>query len=332
MVDDDAVLNRVNDHCVALPFSLDFQQLEDQRHADVLAVLHLLEVARARVVVHGDGDLVHTRQRMQDAKRLLRAPELVGREDVAVLEAQIVFLVEEALALHARHVEDVQLRHDGLEVSGLRVRDVLGLDVLLLDIARQLELLGGDEHEADAGVTAHRGDEGVYRAAEFEVAAETHREVFKAPHLAVDGQKVGERLRGVVVAAVACVDDGHERVHGGDQRRALLGMAHGDDVAVAAHGADRVRHALALGGGRAFRLREAEHLPAEGEHRALKAQTGAGGGLEEEGREDSAVALVRVFGGVVDDVAGGIHQLHDLLLGELQNIDQAFHISLFLLF
>ena len=172
----------------------------------------------------------------------------------------------------------------------------------------------------------------MHRATEFEVAAETDGEVFKASHLAVDGQKVGERLRGVVVTAVACVDDGHERVHGRHQRRALLGVAHGDDIAVTAHGAHGVRHALALGSGRAFRLREAEHLAAEGEHRALKAQTGAGGGLEEEGREDSAVALVRVFGGVVDDVAGGIHQLHDLLLGELQNVDQAFHISLFLLF
>ena len=105
----------------------------------------------------------------------------------------------------------------------------------------------------------------------------------------------------------------------------------GDDIAVTAHGAHGVRHALALGSGRAFRLREAEHLAAEGEHRALKAQTGAGGGLEKEGRKDLAVALVCVFGGVVDDVAGGIHQLHDLLLGEIQNVDQAFHISLFLL-
>ena len=172
----------------------------------------------------------------------------------------------------------------------------------------------------------------MHRATEFEVAAETDGEVFKASHLAVDGQKVGERLRGVVVTAVACVDDGHERVHGGDQRRALLGMAHGDDVAVAAHGADRVRHALALGGGRAFRLREAEHLPAEGEHRALKAQACAGGWLEEERGEDLAVALVRIGGGAVDDVAGGVHQLHDLLRGELHDVDEmAVHISYFLL-
>ncbi len=171
----------------------------------------------------------------------------------------------------------------------------------------------------------------MHRAPELEVTAETDGEVFEAAHLAVDGQKVGECLRGVVVAAVACVDDGHERVHGRHQRRALLGVAHGDDIAVTAHGAHGIRHALALGSGRAFRLREAEHLAAEGEHRALKAQTGAGGGLKKEGREDLAVALVCVFGGMVDDVAGGIHQLHDLLLGELQNVDQAFHISLFLL-
>ena len=60
VVDDDAVLNRVNDHCVALPFSLDFQQLEDQRHADVLAVLHLLEVAGTGVLIHRHRDLIDT--------------------------------------------------------------------------------------------------------------------------------------------------------------------------------------------------------------------------------------------------------------------------------
>ena len=52
----------------------------------------------------------------------------------------------------------------------------------------------------------------------------------------------------MVVAAVPGVDDGHQRVPAGHQGRALLGVAHGDDVRVAGHGAHGVRHALPLAG------------------------------------------------------------------------------------
>ena len=110
------------------------------------------------------------------------------------------------------------------------------------------------------------------RAAELQVAAQTDRQIVQPPLFAVDGHEVGQRLRGVIVAAVARVDDRDLRVHGRDQRRALLGMAHGDDVAVAADDAHGVRDGLALGGGRALRRGDAEHLAAEREHRALKAR------------------------------------------------------------
>ena len=129
------------------------------------------------------------------------------------------------------------------------------------------------------------------------------------------------------MAAVTGVDDGHQRTSGRHEGRALLGVAHGDDVAVTADGADGVRHALALGGGGAVGGGEAQHLSAQRQHGTLEAETGAGGGLEEQSGEDAPVALVGVLGGVVDDVAGGGHQLHDLLGGELQNVDEMFHVS-----
>ena len=106
---------------------------------------------------------------------------------------------------------------------------------------------------------------------------------------------------------------------------ALLGVAHGDDVAVTADGADGVGHALALGGGGAVGGGEAQHLSAQTQHGALEAETGAGGGLEEQGGQNFAVALVGIGGGMVDDVAGGVHQLHDLLRGQLQNVNEMVH-------
>ncbi len=94
-------------------------------------------------------------------------------------------------------------------------------------------------------------------------------------------------------------------VAGGHQRRALLGVAHGDDVGVAADGADGVGHALALGGGGAAGAEEKPStLPAQLEHGALEAQAGAGGGLEEQGGQFFAVAgFAGIGGGMVDDVA-----------------------------
>ena len=267
---------------------------------------------------------------MQDAEILLGVAQLLLGEDVAVLQTEVVFLVEEALALNAGHVENVELGHDGFEVGRLLVGDVVLLERLVLHVAGKLELLGGDENDLDAGVAAQGADEGVDGAAELEVAAEADGQVIEAALFAVDGEKVGQRLGGVVVTAVARVDDGDLRVHGGDQRRALLGVTHGDDVSIAADSAHRVGNALALGGGRAACGREAQHLAAKTEHRGLKAQARAGRGLKEERCEDLAVALVCVGVGVVDDVVGRGDHIVDLLGGQLQNVDQMLHVSSFL--
>ena len=162
-------------------------------------------------------------------------------------------------------------------------------------------------------------------AAEFQVAAQTDGQIIEAALLPVDGQQIRQGLGGVVVATVSGVDDGYQRVAGGHQRSTLLGVAHGDDIAVTADGADGVGHALALGGGGAAGGGEAQHLPAQTQHGALEAETGASGGLEEQGGQYFAVALVGIGGGMVDDVAGGAHQLHDLLRGQLQNVDEMVH-------
>ena len=305
--------------------SSDVQQLQNQRHADVLAVLHLLEVAGTVILIHRHGDLIDTGQGMQDPQVRLGVFQLLRGEDVAVLQAQIVLLVEKPLPLDTGHIEDIQLRHHLIQRGRLDVGDVPALDVLLLDVAGQLQLLRGDEYEADAGIAAHGGHQRVDGAAEFQVAAQADGQIVEAALLPVDGQQIRQGLGGVVVATVSGVDDGYQRVAGGHQRSTLLGVAHGDDIAVTADGADGVGHALTLGGGGAAGGGEAQHLPAQTQHGALEAETGAGGGLEEQGGQYFAVALVGIGGGMVDDVAGGAHQIHDLLRGQLQNVNEMVH-------
>ena len=135
--------------------------------------------------------------------------QLFGREDVAVLQAQVILLVEEALALHAGHVEHVQLGHNRLEIGRLNVFEVLRLKNLLFDVAGQLQLGGRDQRELHVFIARERGDERMDGAAEFQIAAEANREVVQPSLFALYGQQVGQRLSGVVVAAVARVDDRH---------------------------------------------------------------------------------------------------------------------------
>ena len=213
---------------------------------------------------------------MQDAQILLRVFELFRRQDIAVFQTQIVFLVEEALALHAGHVENVKLRHHGFQIGRLLIGDVVLLDDLVFHIARQLQLLRRDKHKLDAGVAAERADERMDRASKLEVSAEADRQIVEAALFAVDCQKVWERLGRMVVSAVACVDDRNLRAHRSDKRRALLRVAHGNDVCVAADRAHRIRYALALCCGRAVSGREAECLTAQAQHGRFKAQSCTG--------------------------------------------------------
>ena len=88
---------------------------------------------------------------------------------------------------------------------------------------------------------AIRGMDG---APELEVAAQADRQISEPALFTLDGEHIGQRLGRVVVAAVARVDNRNCRFHGRDQRRALFGMAHGDNVGIAADGEHGVRNAL----------------------------------------------------------------------------------------
>ena len=157
----------------------------------------------------------------------------------------------------------------------------------------------------NALVAAHGLNQGVNRPAVFQVAAQTDGEVIQPPHFPGNGQQVGKGLGGVVVAAVSGVDDGNGGRLTCHIGCALFGVAHGDDVGVAADDFGGVRHAFALGGGGRAGLAEADDAAAQLQHRGLKAQAGAGGGLKEQRRQLLVGAFVPVVFRVGNDVLGG---------------------------
>ena len=113
---------------------------------------------------HGDhhpprADLVHARQRVQDVGVRASIGHLLLVEDESVFQADIVFFVEEALALHAGHVEEVELVHVGLHLVNFFKWDAFFADHLLADVFRYMQFFGGDEDEADTFVIAEEFDE-----------------------------------------------------------------------------------------------------------------------------------------------------------------------------
>ena len=94
-----------------------------------------------------------------------------------------------------------------------------------------------------------RIDEGMNGAAAFEVAGNRNLHILETLLLRTQRKKIAQRLRRMLVAAVAAVDHRDLRVFGGEPRGAVARVTDDDDVGVVADDSDRVGEALALGGG-----------------------------------------------------------------------------------
>ncbi len=119
------------------------------------------------------------------------------------------------------------------------------------------------------------------------VEAHPHAQRVQAAELALDRVHVDQCLRGVLVGAVAAVDQrhgAHFRRAPGDAGRLV---AQDDQVRVAAHHADRVLDRLALRQRGGLHAAVGDHRRAEARGGGAEAENRARGGLEEQQRHDS---------------------------------------------
>ncbi len=238
-------------------------------------------------------------------------------QDVTVFQADVIFLVEEALFLHAGHVQDVQVGHGILQAAGLLVGDAVGLQHVLDDIIGYSQLFRADEHKADVLEAGHGLDEGVDGATKLQVAAQADGQVVQPAHPAANGHQVGDGLSGVLMAAVAGVDDRDAGITAGAQRGTLLGVAHGDDIGVAGHHTDGVGHALAL----CLRWRRSHWgSPAHGRPGSAwrpQRRGGCGWMARRTGWQVFVLGDVLVGGRIGADAVGQTQQIHDFFLAEV---------------
>ena len=298
-----------------------FQQHENQRHAHIFAVECLTEIGGSGVVVHGHADFVHPGQGMEHAHLLFGQLHFFSGQHIAVLQPLILPGVVKPLPLNPGHVQNVQLGQGIFQGGDLLIGNVQLLENIKPHKARQLQLLGGNQHKFDAGIAAHGLNERVDGAAVFQVAAEADGQVIQVSHLPGDGQQVCQGLGGVVVHSVTGVDDRDACIAGGNIGRAGHGMANGHNVSVAAENLGGVRHALAFGGGGGAGLGEANHIAAQLQHGRLKAEAGAGGRLKKQGSQLLVLAGIPVVFGVGNDVFGSDNEAVDFRYGQIQNAD-----------
>ena len=297
------------------------KQFEDERHTDDFTTEHLGKVSSARVVVHSDRDFVDARQRMQDVHIRLCKLQLLWSQDVAVLQAQVFLFAGKTFPLDTGHVQDVQFRHRLIQTLHLGVRDLLFVQDLFLNIIRYCQFLWRDQHKADAGVAGEGKDERMNGASEFQVAAQTDGQVVQVTLQAVNGHQVGQCLGRMLVTAVARIDDRNRGIHRSDHRRTFLWMTHGSDVCKAADDTDGVSNAFTFSSGGRICRRKTDHAAAQLQHCRLKAQSGAGAWLIEQGSQFFALADFGIFCRILDDVVSYRKQLVDFLNGKIHRID-----------
>ena len=287
--------------------------------------MHLIEISGAGVVVHIRLDLVDAGERMQHRHGGRCHLQQLFVQRIAAFQPQIVLFVEKALLLDAGHVQHIQTRQFGFKVSSLLVVLVQRGQGLVLDVLRDAQLLRRDEHEPVALELAQRGGEGVHRPAELEIAAETDGQMIQPPLALANGHQVNHGLGGVSVAAIACIDNGHTRIHGRPQRRALLGVAHGNDVCIVAYHAGGIGHRFALAGAGKLRPGKAQRLAAQPQHGRLEGKAGAGAGLVEQSGQNAAVAQVGVGRGVGLHPVGKVEQCQLLSQRKAAGLNKMSH-------
>ncbi len=266
------------------------------------AVLCLLEVISLWVGIDVHVDLVDARQRVQNAAVGLGVLQHGVAKHVGVLHLFVFLGVWEAFALDTGHVNDVGVGDGVLQLGVLVVFEVAVLDVLLHH-TRQLKLDGRDEVELRVEV-AHGFHKAMDGAAVFQVANEGNLKVLKRALCLADAVEVKHALGGVLVGAVARVDDRHFRYLGSEAGRALDGVAHDDKVGIAGYHGDGVGERFAFLYTRSSGAAEADDVATQQLDGSLKAQAGAGGRLEEQRGDDAPVqqVLMRVFLKVLGDV------------------------------
>src|SRR5690348_12801507 len=161
--------------------------------------------------------------------------------------------------------------------------------------------------ELDRGAEARqRVDEGMDGAAALEVAGNGDLHIAQVLVLRPQREEVAQRLRRMLVAAVAAIDYRDLRIFGGEPRRTVARMADNDDISVIRDYSYRVGEAFAFCGGTDRRIGAGDIDAAKPQHGTFERQPCTGRWLVKKAGEDE-------FRG---DVGAASDSIGDVIVGE----------------
>ena len=143
---------------------------------------------------------------MQDEHVILCPLHPLRIQNIEIFQTDIIFLVKETFSLDPGHIEDIQTGHNVVQTDIFLIPDPLFLQ-LFCNVIGHPKLRRGDKDEADPFITGQGVDQGMDRAAEFQVAAEADGKIAQPSFQRTDGMQVGQGLGRVLMSAVAAVDD-----------------------------------------------------------------------------------------------------------------------------
>ena len=117
--------------------------------------------------------------------------ELFRSQDIGILQAHIVFFIEEAFSLHSGHIENIQLGHDLLHRPDFPVKMSGWFHHFFHDIPGNMQFLRGDKDKFHIFIPHQRFNQRVYRPAELQIAAEADGHAADLPLFPADCEQIG---------------------------------------------------------------------------------------------------------------------------------------------
>ncbi|KAI6769204.1 hypothetical protein HG531_010308 [Fusarium graminearum] len=177
-------------------------------------------------------------------------------------------------------IQDVTAGQD-LRSKSLRLAEKLaGSDELLSDLGGQSQGLGSNKLDLDL-VVSEQVHKRVHRSAVEKVTKEGDGQALDGTQLLTDGEEIEEGLGGVLLAAVATVDDRDRAVLLGNVDARLLGVAEDNSITVASQSAEGVLESLTLLDGR-VRGGDGDGAATKTLHSSIERRRGASRRLVEE--------------------------------------------------
>ena len=223
-----------------------------------------------RRLIDVGGDFIDARQRMQHLHVCSGTVQIAGAQNKLCFHVGVFGRVQ-TLFLYAGHVEDIDLRHHFFDGAVQAPGNTFFIQHIQ-NVLRHGQRVRGDEVETVTFELRQRLGQGVDGTAIFQVTHHGDVQIVQATLSFLNGKQVQQRLGGMLVGAVACVQ--YRNVTGelcSQTCGAFLRMTHDDGVDIGADDGNGIGQGFAFfAQRRVAAVRKTHHAGAQAVHGGFK--------------------------------------------------------------